>query len=68
MGALGYVGDLSTIDQIQKFFINNQNHDLKFEGARSIGNISSRYPEYAAKLIDLSRKSSEGYLYLHALK
>lgn len=44
LGALGYVGDLSTIDKIQKLIINNQNHDFKFEGARSIGNIASRHP------------------------
>lgn len=65
---MGYVGDLSTIDQIQKIIHNHQNHDFKFEGARSIGNIASRYPEFAFKLIEFSKQPHEGYLYLQALK
>ena len=68
LGAVGYVGDLSTIDQIQKIIHNHQNHDFKFEGARSIGNIASRYPEFAFKLIEFSKQPHEGYLYLQALK
>lgn len=51
LGALGYVGDLSTVDKIQKIMSTNNNHDLKFEGARSIGNIVSRHPEFAPRLI-----------------
>lgn len=56
LGALGYIGDLSTIDQIHKIILNSQNHDFKFEGARAIGNIASRHPEYAFKLIELSKQ------------
>lgn len=44
LGALGYVGDLSTIEDIKKMIATSKNHDFKFEGARSIGNIASRYP------------------------
>ena len=62
------MGDLSTIDKIQKIIHSNQNHDFKFEGARAIGNIASRYPDFAFNLIELSKQSQEGYLYLQALK
>jgi hypothetical protein len=47
---------------------NSQNHELKLEGARAIGNIASRYPKYSPELIKLSRQQNEGYLYLQALK
>lgn len=68
LGAVGYVGDLVTIGQIQKIIHTNPNHDFKFEGARAIGNIASRFPNFAFNLIDFSKQQPEGYLYLQALK
>ncbi len=58
LGSLGYVGNLKTIQDINKMIATSKNHDFKFEGARAIGNIASRYPEYSLKLIELSKQAN----------
>lgn len=68
IGALGYVGDLGTLNDIIKIMNGSKNADFRYEAARAIGNIFSRNTSFVPNLIELSKQPNDGFLYLHALK
>lgn len=68
IGALGYIGDLGTLNDIVKIMNASKNADFRHEAARAIGNIVSRNTSYVINLIELSKQPNDGFLYLHAIK
>jgi len=69
LGAVGYIGNQSTVDKLFQIINKTTVDETKFEACRSIGNIISRdQNKYVSQLIERSDKSNDIYIYIYIFK
>ena len=50
LGALGYLGNLKTVEYLLNLVETSKSDDIKFSAARAVANITSRHPDLLNRL------------------
>lgn len=69
LGALGYVGGLSSAKYLTESLLSNKNEELRLQAASALGNIASRFQDaLVPEITGLAQKSGDFYIFIYSLK